>query len=197
MFSRIFYLFLGYPHYIVYAGIVILMIFMGEEILLVIGALARLQILDFWAAFIIASLGTIAGDIFWYKLGARFGEQFVTRYGRWLFITKERFEKITGLVHRHGGFFIFVSKFIYNLNHVSEVAAGAVGFNFKKYIKAQIAVSTIWVFLFLSLGYFFANNLTALKHDVKLFAITLFFIFVGLLLLEKVVERVFEKRVLK
>lgn len=173
------------------------MIFLGEEILLVVGALARLGIIDFWDTFFMALLGTIAGDIFWYKIGAKYGEDFVKRYGRWFFMTEKRFNKLKEIITRSGGIFIFVSKFMYSMNHISEVAAGAVKFNFKKYIKCQIFVSAGWTLAFVSLGYFFAHNLAGLKHDVKLFTLTLSAVFFGLILLDKLIEKVFEKKVIK
>jgi len=197
MLSRALYSLLSFPYHVVYIGIFFLMIFMGEEILLIIGALSRLEVLNFWAAYIVAFLGTVAGDIFWYKLGEKYGEDFAERYGCLFFLTPERFKKLKERINHRGGIFIFLSKFMYNINHISEAAAGAVRFNFKKYLRYQLPVSALWAFAFISLGYFFANNLGSLKYDVTLFTMVLLAIFVAFILLDRTIERLLEKRFLK
>ena len=173
------------------------MIFLGEEALLIIGALARFGFIDFWDSVFFAMLGTFLSDIFWYQLGRRYGEDFVLKYGRWFFITPERFKKLKTLIMKKSGLFIFVSKFMYNLNHVSLVAAGAIKFNFRRFLKFQIFVSIGWVLAFISLGFFFANNLAGLQHDVKVFAIVMVLVFVGFILIERFIEKLIESRVMK
>lgn len=197
MLARFLYSFLSYPHYLIYGAIFFLMIFLGEELLLIVGALTRLGYIDFWDAFFMAFLGTLAGDIFWYKIGLKYGEQFISRYGCWFFMTEKRFKKLKEIITKNGGFFIFFSKFMYSMNHISEVAAGAVKFNFRKYLRVQILVSAVWSFAFISLGYFFAHNLAALKHDVTLFTIVLLLIFTAFILLDRFIEKLLEKKVIK
>ncbi len=197
MFTRLFNSFLSYPHYLIYGLIFGLMIFLGEEILLVIGALARLGYIDFWDTVFFAYLGTLAGDIFWYRVGAKYGENFITRYGRWFFMSEKRFRALKGIIIKNGGLFIFLSKFMYCMNHISVVAAGAVKFNFGKYIRIQLFVSAAWTLAFVSLGYFFADNLTVLKHDVTLFTIVLLLVFAAFIALDKLIERLLEKKIIK
>ena len=163
---------------------------------MIIGALARFGIVDFWDAVFFALLGTFLGDILWYQLGRRYGEDFVSKYGRWFFITPSRFETLKKLIVKNGGLFIFISKFMYNLNHISIVAAGTVRFNFRKFLKFQVFVSIGWVMAFISLGYFFAHNLAALQHDVKVFAILMVLVFGGFILLEKFIEKLIESKVI-
>jgi len=166
-------------------------------VLLTVGAFARLGFIDFWDAFFFALLGTFAGDIFWYQLGAKLGEDFVIKYGRWFFVTPERFNRLKEHINHRGGIFIFISKFMYNMNHISEVAAGAVKFDFKKYLRFQIPVSAVWALSFIALGHFFANNLQSLKHDVALFTITLLLIFIAFILFDSLVNKLIEKKWIK
>jgi membrane protein DedA with SNARE-associated domain len=189
--------FLSYPYYLIYAGIFLLMIFLGEEVLLIVGALARFGFIDFWDAVFFALLGTFLGDIFWFQLGKRYGEDFVIKYGRWFFITPQRFSMLRKLITKNGGLFVFISKFMYNLNHISLVAAGTIGFSFKKFLKYQIFVSIGWVIAFVSLGYFFAHNLAGLQHDVKVFAIVMLLVFGGFILIERFIEKLIESKVLR
>jgi len=193
--EHIAYSLLEFPHYLFYSLVVLLMIFLGEETLLIIGAFSRLGYFDFWAVALAALIGTFIGDFFWFKVGAKYGERFIVKYGHWFLITPRRFEVLEKKVKRGGGLFIFFSKFIYNLNHISLVAAGAVKFNFKKFIRIQIFVSIVWVLFFTSLGYFFAHNLAGIKHNVKLFAVLMSVIFVVFILADELLGRILARKV--
>lgn len=196
MFSNVLISASGFPYFIFYPLVFLSMIFFGEEALLIIGALSRFGFLDFWTAFFIAFSGVFVGDFFWFRVGQRYGEKFILRHGRWFFITPERFKKIEEAIKKRGGFFLFFSKFMYNLNHISLVAAGAVKFDFRKFIRFQVLVSLIWTISFLALGYFFAHNLAMIKHDVKLLAIGLITVFAVFLLVDKIIEKIIERRVI-
>ncbi|MBI4708759.1 MAG: DedA family protein [Candidatus Portnoybacteria bacterium] len=169
---------------------------MGEETLLIIGALVRLDYLDFWDSFFISFLGVLAGDYLWFLVGIKYGDKFISKYGRWFFMTSVRFKRIEQMMQKNGGLFIFISKFMYGLNRISLIAAGAIKFNFRQFIKYQLIASIVWTTLFMSLGYFFAHNLEKIKHDVKLLTIGLALIVVVFAILSKIAENLFEKKIM-
>ena len=187
----------NFSHSFLYTILFLAMIFLGEEALLIFGALSRFGLVNFWDTFLIALAGVFVGDLLWFRIGEEYGEKFVSRYGRWFLMTPLIFQKIEYIIKKSGGLFIFVSKFVYNLNHISLVAAGTVKFDFAKFIKCQIITSIVWTLSFLGLGYFFANNLAAIKHDVKLLAVTLLAVFIGIILLDRLIGRIIEKRIIK
>ena len=195
MASDIIYSFLTYPHYLLYGLVLVLMIFLGEETLLIIGALSRFGYFNFWDSVIAALIGTFIGDFFWFKIGAKYGEGFIAKHGHWFLMTPSRFAALKQRIIKGGGLFIFFSKFIYNLNHISLVAAGTVKFNFRKFIKVQIFVSVIWVLCFTSLGYFFAHNLAGIKHNVKLFAVSMLVVFVVFILVDELIGRIIARKI--
>jgi len=174
-----------------------LMIFLGEETLFAVGIFSRLGYLDFWSAFFAALLGVFSGDLFWFKIGEIYGEKFVLRFGRYIFITPERFKKLEAMIKKRGGFYVFFSKFIHNLNHISLVAAGAVKFNFKKFVKYQALTSLIWTSIFLSLGYLFTDNLAKIKHDVKLFTGGILLIFIIFIILDTKIGTLIKEKILR
>jgi membrane protein DedA with SNARE-associated domain len=185
----------SFPHLLLFF-LFLAMIFMGEETLLVFGALARIGYINFWDAFLIAAAGGIVGDLIWFRIGEEYGEKFVSRYGRWLFMTPERFKKLEDKIKKRGGLFIFFSKYLYNMNHISLVAAGTIKFDFERFIKCDILAIISWVFSFLGLGYYFANNLAEVKHDVRLFAFALLAVFVLIILVDKIIGKIVKKWIL-
>ncbi len=197
MFSRLLNSAAGYPHFIFHSILFMSMIFLGEEALLVFGAFSRLGYVHFWDAFLIALAGVFVGDMFWFTVGEKYGEEFVKKYGKWLFITPLRFHKLKQKIKKSGGIFIFISKFIYNMNHVSLIAAGAVKFDFANFVRWQIPTSVVWTLSFLGLGYFFADNLAVVKHDVKVATIFLAVVVILFLFIDKIISKIVEKGIMK
>jgi membrane protein DedA with SNARE-associated domain len=64
----------------------------GPMITIIAGFLASLGILDFFIVYAIAVFGNLIGDNIYYWIG-RLGEQeFISRYGRYVGVTKEKIE---------------------------------------------------------------------------------------------------------
>ncbi|PJE60062.1 MAG: hypothetical protein COU85_00235 [Candidatus Portnoybacteria bacterium CG10_big_fil_rev_8_21_14_0_10_44_7] len=166
------------------------MVFEGEIFLLVAGSLTFFQILYLPWVLLAALLGTFAGDVFWYKLGRRYGRGLIQKYGRWFLIPSQRFAKMEKMVLEHGPWLIFLTKFLYGLNHAFLVAAGAIKFGFKKFLRYQLPASAFWMFVFVFLGHFFASSLAALKKDIHFFGLSL----LGLIVLILILERAFGKK---
>lgn len=194
MISRFIYSILGFPRLELYFLIFFLLLFFGEEVILVVGAASRLGYIDFWDAFFMAYLGAMAGDVLWFKIGEIYGERFIKKYGRWLLVTPARFEKIKNLIDKKDGSFLIVSKFLYSMNHVSLLAAGAVGFSFSRFLRYQFFISFGWVGCFLSLGYFFAHNLSKIIKDVRIFTLLFLAATAAFIALELILEKALVKK---
>jgi len=178
---------------LIYALIALAMLIEGEIFLLVAGSMVYFGLLDFGPLVLAAILGTWLSDIFWYEIGVRFGERFISRHGWWFFITPERFLKIKNVIQKRGFWMVFVSKFSYGLNHLFLLAAGASEFGFKRFLRYQMPVSALWALAFVFLGKMFAFGLDSVKHDIKLFGLGMLI----LILLVLLFERLFGKNFLK
>lgn len=181
---------------IAYIIIAFAMIFEGEIFLLVAGSLVHLDVLAFWPTLIASFLGTVASDIFWYSFGKKYGTKLLTKHGRWFFVTPERFIKIEQLIQKKGNWLIFLSKFLYGLNHAFLTTAGAVKFDFKRFVKIQIFASAFWVVLFVLLGKVFASSLSLVKKDVRLVGLGMLALVILIVLLEKFLKKRFLRKFL-
>jgi len=162
------------------------MLFLGEETLLLLGAFSRLGYFNFWWAFAFAVAGAIVGDHLWYKIGCRYGEKMIAKCGRCLCISPGRFQRLKEMIKKKGAGFIVFSKFMYGLNHLSLLAAGAIEFDFKKFKRVQFITSFVWALFFMSLGFFFAHSLDSVKHDMKLVPSVFCCFFAVFILFEKI-----------
>ena len=164
----------------------------GDATLLASGFLIRLGFFDFVPVFLLASTGIFLRDIILYKLGKKYGEQIIIKYGRFFYITPQRFSSITKRLKKSKGKTIFFSKFLYGLNHITILAVGASKIDFKRFIKLSIVTIIFWESVLLSLGYFLGHSFTLLKHYVKdisifLAASVIIFIFLELII-KKIVK---------
>ena len=62
---------------------------------------------------------------------------------------------------------VFLSKFIYGINHFTLIFSGYVGIRKRTFVEAELLSSIIWVLGFVSLGYFFSSVAFTLGHNIR------------------------------
>ncbi|PIS17011.1 MAG: hypothetical protein CO002_02480 [Candidatus Portnoybacteria bacterium CG_4_8_14_3_um_filter_44_10] len=149
----------------------------GDGTLLASGFLVRLGFLNFFIVYPLALLTALLRDIILYKLGARYGENLVAKFGRFLFITPAQLAKLEARLKNGGRKTIFFAKFLYGLNHITIMAVGATKFNFWKFLKIESVTIFLWGTLMLLLGFFLGHGFTLLRHYVKDIALLLTAVF--------------------
>ena len=87
---------------------------------------------------------------------------------------------------------IFISKFIYGVNHVTMIFAGYMKANFKVYIRAEIVSTILWLAGFMGLGYFFSTLAFSISHDLRKVTL-LIVVFIGMfILLQKLISFIYD-----
>jgi membrane protein DedA with SNARE-associated domain len=148
--------------------------------LLVSGMLAGRHRMHLWALGICAWCGIIGGDCVLYYLGRRFGLN-VTRVpfvGK--HVSKERILQAERLFERWGIWVVAIGRLFAGIRGAMVVAAGAIKFNFFKFLVADGLAALVSGGLFVWLGMKFGENLDYIEHQIKRYS-TL--VFVGLAVL--------------
>src|SRR6266567_749232 len=101
--------------YLGYTVLFFAMIFEGELFLAATGMLVSLGAFDPFDAFFFAFAGVLMGDVLWYGLG-RYLEHKHSHRSYITFII-EKVQKVLPSIHKNPTHVIFLSKFIYGLNH--------------------------------------------------------------------------------
>jgi membrane protein DedA with SNARE-associated domain/peroxiredoxin len=166
----------GYAYPILF---ILMLIEGGDGTLLASGFLIRLDFLNFYYVLPLALVGAFMRDVFLYKIGSRYGEKFIERFGRFFSITPERFIKIEEHLKKRRGRTIFISKFMYGLNYITILAVGAIKVNFKRFIKIDALTIFVWALIMIALGFTLGHSFTLLRHYIK--DISIFLIIVALL----------------
>lgn len=108
-----------------------------------------------------AFAGAVAGDQVGYGIGRRGGDRLLARIGR----DPKRGKLLTRAIaslERHADWGLFFSRWLLApLGPWTNFAAGAIRFDWRRFTLAGVLGEAVWVLLYIGLGYFFADNLTA------------------------------------
>lgn len=176
-----------------YLILFVTMMFLGEEAMLVTGSLSHIGVFRPWLAFVFSLAGVYAGDAFWFSIGWHLGNGFVKRFGRFFFVTEERFKKIQGLFNNNGKWVLFFSKFIFGFNHLIMAAAGASRMKIKKFVICQLYTSFIWTMIFMSIGYTYSSFIHSITKNVKIIGLCFLAFFALFIISEKQIKKIGEK----
>ena len=169
--------------YIGYTVLLFAMIFEGELFLAATGMLVSLQAFDPFDAFFFAFSGVLLGDLLWYWLGRYLKAHHSHR--AYVNAVIRKVHKVLPGLEKNPAHVIFLSKFIYGLNHSTILVLGYLEIKFKDFFKVQFFTSLIWSVLFLFLGYLFGATAISYARTFNRFIL----IIAGSLLIIYLIER--------
>lgn len=146
-----------------------------------------------WLVFIVAVLGSLAGALINYFLAKHFGRRIVDilikRYGKILFLTKERLLKTEQYFHKHGEITIFVSRLLPGIRHLVSIPAGYSKMNLLKFCVYTCIGAAIWCAILIIVGYLYANNLAAINPLLDKIGLLLLIFVILLIVLYILIKR--------
>ncbi len=178
-----------------YAILFFALIFEGELFMLAAGVLSHLGAFDIVDVFLVSVSGVLLGDILWYMLGRIIKERYPNQ--KFMKFIEKRVKKSFPLIENNPFKLIFISKFLYGLNHSTILVLGFMKVEFKHFLKVQVKASLIWILIFLALGYFFGYTALSITHKLNKFFLILVIIFCIFLVFEKIIDYLVERRLNK
>lgn len=173
--------------YLGYTTLFFAMIFEGELFLVATGMLVGLHALDPFDAFFFAFAGVLAGDMLWYW----FGRYLAHRHAENRFISGAiiRVKKILPGLEKNPTHVIFLSKFIYGLNHSTILVLGFLKVGFKQFLRTQFFTSLLWSLIFLPMGIFFGQAALNYTNSLDKFILAVVVFLAVLVVVERVVRK--------
>lgn len=107
-----------------------------------------------WAA-AAGALGCNIGSTIIYYIGAKGGRALIDRYGRYIFLTKAKVDRVERYFQRWGGVTIFVTRLMPLLPVVVSLPAGFARMNIWKFELYTFAGCFLWCLALATLGYEF------------------------------------------
>jgi membrane protein DedA with SNARE-associated domain len=163
------------------------MVFEGELFLTAAGMMARLHAFDFFDTFFFALSGVLIGDAFWYFIGRKLESQFphhrITTY------VIKRVKKYLPDIESNPFHVIFLSKFLYGMNHSTLVMLGFLKVPFGHFFRIQFFASFIWSLLFLTIGFIFGSVALTFTKRLQHFMILAFLSLIVIAVLVYIVDK--------
>lgn len=165
----------------------------GETSLLIGGVLAHSHVWSFWLFLICAIIGAIAGDSVGYEVGKHFGARIkVNRLGR--LVGEKRWRIAEHIFSKYHGGAIFFGRAQALLRALIPAMAGMHNVPYRTFLKWNAAGGIVFSTIIVSLGYQFANSLTALEKYLKYWAIGFLTL---VLILVVIIKRNLEEKIVK
>lgn len=105
-----------------------------------------------------STAGTFIGSTFAYAISYKYGEKIVLKYGKYVFITKEKLDKGNILFDKYKVILLLFGRYVMGVRHIVPYLSGISRINTKKFLILNFIGSIIWCFTFIGLGYFVGDK---------------------------------------
>jgi membrane protein DedA with SNARE-associated domain len=148
-----------------------------ETLMVVAGILIDNGQLHIIPTFIAAYAGSVCGITVSYLLGKTAGHYFLEKYGSWVGMTPEKYQKVHNWFERYGKWSLLYGYFIPGVRHFTGFSAGMAELEYKHFAIFAYTGALIWVTTFLSIGYIFGNYWLKLFEEIEISSDRLIFSF--------------------
>lgn len=176
-------------HVVGYSLIALGIFIEGDAVLFTAGFLTHQGVFNPLLAFLWLLAGGVFGDILWYQLGAYLQHK-NNRVVRWL---KSVTNPLGPHLLEHPKRSLFVSKFLYGINHAILCKAGALGLPLKKFILDDLPGNIAWILIVGGLGYTSSAGIVHIGHSIRYVEIGLVAGIVLLTLISRLISRFLKK----
>ena len=132
--------------------------FPSEVAMIPAGAFAAKGLMNIYVAIVAGTVGSILGASLNYYLGYCFGRSFLDKFGKYLFLSKEKLDEMEVLFQEKGSFIVFFGRLIPVVRQYISFPPGVTKMNYTKFAVYTGLGSLIWTSFLAWLGYFYGNN---------------------------------------
>jgi membrane protein DedA with SNARE-associated domain len=176
-----------------YLAVFIGSVFEGEIIVFLGGLLSYQGNFNFIFVIILAFLGAIIGDMFWFLLGRYQGIKIINRF-KWV---RERTEKSLLYVEKNSRNLAFTMRFLYGFKSIIPFTLGITKIQTKTFFYFNTVGAFLWTILVVAFGYLFGGIIETilgkLRNHQVIFVIIVILVFVLANLLFKFIEYIIKK----
>jgi membrane protein DedA with SNARE-associated domain len=137
----------------------------GETILILGAVYAGTGRLNIFLVGVIGFVAAVLGDNTGFAIGHFGGRRLVERYGRYVWITRERLEKATGFFERHGAKVVVAARFIEGLRQANGIIAGITGMQWARFLAFNAIGAALWVSVWTSIGYLSGSHINTIYSE--------------------------------
>lgn len=129
----------------------------SEVVMPVAGLAASRGELMLGAVIAAGTAGALAGQLFWYWVGYRVGEEglkaFAARHGRWITMTPRDVDRADAWFDRHGATAVLIGRLIPGVRTLISLPAGLSEMPLRRFLVSSAIGTTAWTAALASAGY--------------------------------------------
>ncbi len=122
------------------------------------GYLAQQGQMNMAVAILCGTAGSLVGAYLNYFAAHYLGRPLVLKYGKYVWITEEKFAKVEKYFRDHGEISTFIGRLLPVVRHLISIPAGLAGMNHMKFSLYTLFGAGIWVTVLSYIGYFIGAN---------------------------------------
>ncbi|HLO26603.1 MAG TPA: DedA family protein [Geobacteraceae bacterium] len=122
------------------------------------GYLAHQGEMNLWAAILCGTVGSLVGAYANYFAAHYLGRPLVLKYGKYVWITEEKFAKVERFFHSHGEISTFIGRLLPVVRHLISLPAGLAGMHHWKFSLYTLLGAGIWVTVLTWIGWFIGKE---------------------------------------
>jgi membrane protein DedA with SNARE-associated domain len=122
------------------------------------GYLAQQGQMNMGWAILCGTAGSLVGAYANYFAAHYLGRPLILKYGKYVFITEEKFAKVENFFLKHGEISTFIGRLLPVVRHLISLPAGLAGMNHLKFSLYTLLGAGMWVTVLTFIGYFIGSN---------------------------------------
>lgn len=122
------------------------------------GYLVQQGRMNMWLVILAGTFGSLAGAYANYFAARWLGRPLLLRYGRYVWITEEHFERVERFFEQHGEISTFIGRLLPVIRHLISLPAGLAAMNHVRFTLYTLFGAAIWVSILTWIGYFIGAN---------------------------------------
>ena len=122
------------------------------------GYLAHQGQMNIWIAILMGTIGSLVGAYANYFTSRWLGRPLVLKYGKYVWITEEKFAKVESFFLKHGEISTFIGRLLPVIRHLISIPAGIAGMNHLRFSLYTLVGSAMWCTILAWIGYFIGKE---------------------------------------
>lgn len=148
-----------------------------ESLLFFLGIFIAKQQLLWEYCFIASWGGVVVGMVIAYGIGRFLGAPFIKRYGKYIGIKEEKWERTRKLFHRQGKWVILFGYYVPGVRQISPYMAGVIRFPFRSFLLLASVGAAIWTIPIIVAGMLLGRHVQIPLIYFPMFGIAAFLLF--------------------
>ncbi|HML76806.1 DedA family protein [Geobacter sulfurreducens] len=122
------------------------------------GYLAQQGEMNIWLAIFLGTVGSLAGAYANYFAAHYLGRPLLLKYGKYVWITEEKFARVESFFHKHGEISTFIGRLLPVVRHLISLPAGLAGMHHGTFTLYTLLGAFIWCTILAWIGYVIGEN---------------------------------------